>query len=276
MQLDVKYMHGLVPDLSKIKSCLLLWEDITCQQSKVCTIGPDGSEPGRLHPVTIMLVRAGPFSSRAQLACSSLQSPIIHSYLSPLLIRSHFMQPGPTPMCSIDCLNVTNYSTVRLSGTAQHSTMSHASLFFASYEYFNLNLDVTPTKEFLRLKQLNGWKNDDGEYAEARQRFADALAEDFNAAYGTDINNINHWHALCHVLGIDPIPEGISACRKAVRSKHINLVDLVYHADKVEVFPSVKALAKYSKKQNKIFPRASAKAGGILRYLLRHIFGGGT
>ena len=92
--------------------------------------------------------------------------------------------------------------------------MSHASLFFASYEYFNLNQDVAPTKEFLRLKQLNGWKNGDGEYAEACQRFADALAEDFNAMYGTDINNIDHWHALCHILGIDPVPEGISACRK--------------------------------------------------------------
>ncbi|KAH9980912.1 hypothetical protein BGW80DRAFT_1453864 [Lactifluus volemus] len=154
--------------------------------------------------------------------------------------------------------------------------MAHVSLFFASYEYFEINQDVTPTKEFSRLKQLNGWRDRDREYREARERFADALAADFNATYGTDMNCLENWHALCHVIGIDPIPEGISACRKAVKSKHINLVDLVYHVDQVEMFPSVKALAKYSKKNGKIFPRESAKAGGILRYLLRHIYRGGA
>jgi hypothetical protein len=92
--------------------------------------------------------------------------------------------------------------------------MSHASLFFASYKYFDLNQDVALTKEFSRLKKLNGWKDGNGEYDEARKRFADALAEDFNSMYGTDIDNLDHWHALCHILGIDPVPEGISACRK--------------------------------------------------------------
>ena len=58
---------------------------------------------------------------------------------------------------------------------------------------------------------------------------------------------------------------------QAVKSKHINLVDLVYHTDKVQMFPSVKALAKYSIENEKIFPKNLAKAGGILRYLLRHI-----
>jgi hypothetical protein len=92
--------------------------------------------------------------------------------------------------------------------------MAHVSLFFASYEYFEINQDVTPTKEFSRLKQLNGWRDRDREYREARERFADALAADFNATYGTDMNCLENWHALCHVIGIDPIPEGISACRK--------------------------------------------------------------
>jgi len=58
----------------------------------------------------------------------------------------------------------------------------------------------------------------------------------------------------------------------AVKSKHINLVDLVYHVDQVRTFPSIKALAKYSIRHKKVFPKESAKAGGILRYLLRPIF----
>ena len=61
---------------------------------------------------------------------------------------------------------------------------------------------------------------------------------------------------------------------QAVKSRHINLVDLVYHTDQVRTFPSIKALAKYSIRHKKIFPKESAKAGGILRYLLRPIFSG--
>lgn len=168
---------------------------------------------------------------------------------------------------------------------------SHAFKFFASYSNFTLNRDAPPTREFLRLKRLKGWKDDDKEYAKARERFADALAEDFNVKYGTDVNNIDHWHALCHVCRVDPVPKGISACRKVrtlgemslifgpltvvsaqvVKSSYVNLVDLVYHTDKVRPFPSLEALARYSKRRNKLYPKKSAKAGGILRYLLRHI-----
>ena len=98
-----------------------------------------------------------------------------------------------------------------------YRTMSHQShvfQFFLSYPNFTLNRDAPPTREFLRLKGLNRWENGDEAYIEARERFADALAEDFNAKYGTDIDNIDHWQTLCHVLRIDPVPEGISACRK--------------------------------------------------------------
>ena len=93
-------------------------------------------------------------------------------------------------------------------------SQSHVSQFFLSYPNFTLDRDAPPTREFLRLKSLNHWENGDEAYIEARERFADALAEDFNAKYGTDIDSIDHWHTLCHVLRIDPVPEGISACRK--------------------------------------------------------------
>ena len=93
-------------------------------------------------------------------------------------------------------------------------SQSHVSRFFLLYENFTLDRDASPTREFLRLRRLNHWQNDDEAYIEARERFSDALAEDFNTKYGTDIDNIDHWHTLCYVLKIDPVPEGISACRK--------------------------------------------------------------
>jgi len=167
-------------------------------------------------------------------------------------------------------------TTHRPLSTKSYGAMSKVALFFSSYSNFTLNEDAAVTKEFLRLKKLKRWKDGDDEYTEARDRFADALAEDFNAMYGTNIDDIENWRVLCHVLKIDPVPEDIKACRKAVKSKHVNLVDLVQHRDKVRVFSTVKELAEYSKKQEKIFLKQSAKAGGILRYLLRPIFGGGS
>ena len=101
---------------------------------------------------------------------------------------------------------------------------SHAFKFFTSYSNFTLNRDAPPTREFRRLKRLKGWKDDDKEYAKARERFADALAEDFNVKYGTDVNNIDHWHALCHVCRVDPVPKGISACRKVRTLGEMSLI----------------------------------------------------
>ena len=56
---------------------------------------------------------------------------------------------------------------------------------------------------------------------------------------------------------------------------HVNLVDLV-DAPKthkpVRWFPSEKALSDYTLETEKFFPRNSKCAGGLLKFLLRHIF----
>jgi hypothetical protein len=90
---------------------------------------------------------------------------------------------------------------------------SHVVQFFSLYSNFTLNRSAAPTKEFLRLKKLYRWKGGSKEYVKARELFADAVAEDFNAKFGTDVNNIDHWHALAHILRIDPVPRNISASR---------------------------------------------------------------
>ena len=126
----------------------------------------------------------------------------------------------PSQVCStscppVKCSLIPSFSVPSLYKLG-YNTMdgSHVFQFFLSYPDFILDEDEPPTREFLRLKELNHWEDDDEEYMEAREDFANALAEDFNVTYGTDIHNIDHWHTLCHVLRIDPIPEGISACRK--------------------------------------------------------------
>ena len=91
---------------------------------------------------------------------------------------------------------------------------SHVAQFFSSYSNFTLNQNAAPTKEFLRLKEQYQWKERSKKYNKARKLFAAAVAEDFNAKFGTDVNNIDHWHALCHIFKIHPVPGNISASRK--------------------------------------------------------------
>ena len=52
---------------------------------------------------------------------------------------------------------------------------------------------------------------------------------------------------------------------------HVNLVDLVDRPNNVKVFATEVALSNYTKEERKIFPKENAYAGGLLRYLLRHI-----
>jgi len=103
---------------------------------------------------------------------------------------------------------------------------SHVVQFFSSYSNFTFNRSAAPTKEFLRLKKQYRWKEGSKKYTKARERFANAVTEDFNAKFGTDVNNIDHWHALCNILRIHPVPGDVSASRK-VRA----LVKWVRHSE---------------------------------------------
>lgn len=60
--------------------------------------------------------------------------------------------------------------------------------------------------------------------------------------------------------------------RQEIRRIHINLVDLVEsEVEGVETFSSLEALREYTVATGKYFPKESAYAGGILRFLLREI-----
>ncbi len=57
-------------------------------------------------------------------------------------------------------------------------------------------------------------------------------------------------------------------------SVHVNICDLVDAPllGKPKLFPTESALAEYSKRTGKIFPRSNIHSGSLLRYLLRRIF----
>ncbi|KAF8260801.1 hypothetical protein EI94DRAFT_1747538 [Lactarius quietus] len=94
-------------------------------------------------------------------------------------------------------------------------------VFFSQHPKFQHQPSNSPVFEFDRLCQMY------------RREFQSAMTTEFNDLYGSDENDINNWHKLCHVLRIAPLPD-IRKCRAAVLRKHVNLVDLV-HGSKVEV-----------------------------------------
>jgi len=87
-------------------------------------------------------------------------------------------------------------------------------LFFAQYMNFEYNPAGSATDEFYRLCDLRDWDKNDPQKEIAKQGFQDALTLQFNNSYGTDVDDLTKWQALCAKLGVDPIPESLYACRE--------------------------------------------------------------
>ncbi|KAG6868380.1 hypothetical protein C0993_003904 [Termitomyces sp. T159_Od127] len=144
--------------------------------------------------------------------------------------------------------------------------------FFENRDGFSHNPSNPVWKEFRRLARYLHWTRE--EIATQKEYFKDVLVQTFNHMYGTDENSLESWTALCHVLQIAPVPEGLHACREAVKAVHVNLVDLVEHPQTGEpllLFNSEAELSEYTQESGKFFPKESAYAGGLLKHLLRHI-----
>lgn len=86
--------------------------------------------------------------------------------------------------------------------------------FFARYTYFNYDPTKSATAEFNRLCGSNDWKRHSDERKEAKMGFQDALTMQFNFNFGTDVNDLTNWQALCARLQMDPVPESLNKCRK--------------------------------------------------------------
>ncbi|KAF8988974.1 hypothetical protein BDQ17DRAFT_1257362 [Cyathus striatus] len=148
-------------------------------------------------------------------------------------------------------------------------------IFFTQYELegkYRYNKNTPITKEFRKLRKAYHWKG--RVLSRKRQQYREAIVDQFNSAYGTDVHDLNAWRHICQIIGISPVPETITDCKKAVKHVHINLVDLVdtkRTGSSIKRFNSEVALSNYTMSTEKIFPKLEARAGGILKFLLRNI-----
>ncbi|KAF8527563.1 hypothetical protein BU17DRAFT_39287 [Hysterangium stoloniferum] len=145
--------------------------------------------------------------------------------------------------------------------------------FFANYVRFDYDSSNSFPEEFERLAEARRWGRNGKPRAKAYRLLQTAATEQFNLIYGTNVNDINVWQSFCVLLQINLVPDTISACRKKVKGVFVNIVDLVdatISRKPINRFPSERALSEYTL-NGRIFPLDRAKAGGVLRYLLRQI-----
>lgn len=105
---------------------------------------------------------------------------------------------------------------------AQVLPQTHIQEFFLRYPAFDYNSTYSVMTEFYRMCDSFGWDQDDPRKVAAREDLRDAMVFQFNEAYGTDADDINAWQLLCEVIGIEPIPDGLKACREVcISSAHM-------------------------------------------------------
>ncbi|KAH8155789.1 uncharacterized protein LAJ45_00801 [Morchella importuna] len=146
--------------------------------------------------------------------------------------------------------------------------------FWARFQGFTPDPNSSLITNFNLLSTAQNWAPAGRARSRAHRRFRSAMIDEFNATYGTDNNDLESWKNLCRVVRVDPVPETITQCRKAVRRTHVNLVDLIDHdvrngGGQVKKFKTLRQLREYTHETEKYFPKNPAKAGGILKALLR-------
>lgn len=190
-------------------------------------------------------------------------------------LKRKFSQVDQEPAAPPACESAPKKQCSKLPGKREQTDPRfHIKAFFAEYPTFNYRSSEPVMGEFYRMCDMFQWDRDDEERQEARDKIKDALAQQFNDIYGTDVNDLASWQNLCSVLNLSNVPEEIGPCRRLVKSLYVNMVDLVdtpITQKPVVHFESEVALSEYTKSTGKFFPRDSVRAGDLLEYLLRQI-----
>ncbi|KAI0751373.1 hypothetical protein C8Q80DRAFT_1097870 [Daedaleopsis nitida] len=157
---------------------------------------------------------------------------------------------------------------------AQVASANHINDYFARYPRFNHDPAAPFLSEFRRLARQLGWEQDSRRLADERRALQNAMVLQFNAMYGRSASDLGAWQSLCRAIGISPVPESITKCRKILKITHVNLVDFVHRPDPekdVRTFANEFELSRYTINTKKFFPRRNVNAGSLLKTLLRNI-----
>ncbi|KAL1695651.1 hypothetical protein GGG16DRAFT_121461 [Schizophyllum commune] len=131
--------------------------------------------------------------------------------------------------------------------------------------------------DFARAKGLTKKTKDADErkrYREERAEFvSNAVNEGFEKNFGKNEVFLQAWQGLCRTVGLKDMKglTDVGACKKALKGKYVNIVDLVDAAEvrqTCESFTSIAKLRSYTLKGGKIYPRKAAKGNPLLKEFL--------
>ncbi|KAF2658511.1 hypothetical protein K491DRAFT_756030 [Lophiostoma macrostomum CBS 122681] len=144
--------------------------------------------------------------------------------------------------------------------------------FTARYPGFQPDDTETLAQTFKRLSVYNNWPKKGKKQSQRRTHF---YAAEFAAHYGTDGTKLEGWQKLCIDVGIEDPPQSITKCKKALKKRLVNLVNLMEHCRdptiEVKHFKSFATFQNYTL-NGMIFPKAAAKQSRFLAELLQSIF----
>ncbi|KAG5962290.1 hypothetical protein E4U58_003940 [Claviceps cyperi] len=156
------------------------------------------------------------------------------------------------------------------------STSRPMDQFFNRYSQFNYDPHSKAWSEFGRLAKFLRWKKGSKKENKAKNLFRQAMVDEFSANYGESDNKLDVLQRLCQKLEIYPMPQSITACKKAINGVYVNIVDFIdceRTGEPIRKFASLGQLRKYTIKEKNFFPREQAKRSLLLRFLLKVLFG---
>lgn len=162
------------------------------------------------------------------------------------------------------------------------------STYWDAYPNFVHNATAPLRQEFDLLAAQRGWGEQ--KYQKEWKRCG---MEEFSHYFGRDDNRLAGWQAMCAFVRVNEVPDSITKCKqvgsiqlsaggddlttaqvlgKTVWVNIFDLVDAKRTGKPVKKHPSAKALRRYSKEEEKIFPLKKAKENPFLNVLLIQMF----
>lgn len=99
--------------------------------------------------------------------------------------------------------------------TSEAESSSASDGYFDRHTNFAQNPEADLSAEFARLAIAKGWSK-----KQQKAHKAEAIEAEFGRLYGTSYDKLESWQDLCREVGIDPVPQSITQCKKVCSSTH--------------------------------------------------------
>jgi len=100
---------------------------------------------------------------------------------------------------------------LRDSPNHQQVTETPLDVFFYSFSTFDYDPYLPPATSFANLRRHEGWRRGNAIADSAWDKYQQALESELHMWYGAE-SDLTAWHALCHVIGVEPLPKTCEQC----------------------------------------------------------------